>query len=690
MSKSMELLVDPFVDSIVKDPRRVDYSVPGLNEQVVERVQHEIDSLVRHKRPRYQVRCQKTLFIASPRAGFGKSHLIGNLFKEFSGKATLVSILPFLDPGTCWKSVLMRVVHELKFPDRFLELSADSYAPSQLELFTHGTLSQIVADHLEAFHDDKQLIEILRGSVEELAHLNTGRTWMAYLRQRFKDKQWIAQVERRLVRNGLNLNTSISTWLKILFGYTYVDDDYGLARACTDWIQGDPVDEETIAQLGIPPADLPRSDLTAGEINVIAKARLIDLCQLAGFYRPFLFCFDQTETYGNHSDLARALGTVITDLTDEAYNQLTLMTVNIDPWEKTVRPHWERANLDRLSLIPPLILEGISRTQGVELAEHRLVRSEKDALTKQGFWGDSQWLNELFSGTHAMGVRDFLKHCSSRWREVAGEHKPPPVVPIDQVFRQYIDKVSAKPRRSEFDRDAFYWVITELAEGLEGVVIDKMKSKNSDNIPRWQYKDKVFVFGFEAGSHWKRWQTIARSALTNGPQTINRIFVCPRTPELPSIPKSTWIQAKDEILKAMQSHLLVLQLDQHQLIRLYAAQELYADAVQGDIDRKVADVAAFLREELSDFWQSILEWKGKRIEEETGKSGKTISTEDVKFPQTVADIVRQRKFLSLEDLMKQLPDNPSREKVLGACGNIVAIKIHETPNMTVVQWQGAK
>lgn len=677
MPNQMEFIFDPFVDSIVKDPRRVVYSVFGLNEHVVETVRHEIDALVQPERPRYQVHPPTTLFIASPRAGFGKSHLIGNLFKTFSGKVTLVSVLPFLDPDTCWKSLLTRVVQELMFPDR----SANHDAPLQMELFVHGVLSQIVADQLKVSNDTPS--ELMRGPVEELAR---STLWITYLQDRFKNKQWVAEVELRLLKNGLNLNTRLSTWLKILVGYTR-KDDYDLMRACTDWMQGDSVDEEIIAPLRIPPANLLRHDLAAAEINAIAKKRLLDLCQLAGFYRPFLFCFDQTETYGNHANLAHALGMVITDLTDEACNQLTLMTANIDPWEARLRPNWEQAHRDRLAL-PPLMLEGISKDQGIELAEHRLNSSEKDTLTKQVFWGDKQWLNELFRDTHTMGAREFLGHCSRRWQKMMEEPETPPTVSLDSVFQEYIDKVSAKPRRTEFDRDTFYWLVTELAQGLQGVVIDKVKSQNSDNIPRWQCNGNTFVFGFEAGSHWKRWQTIARSALANDVQNGHRILVCPRTPELPTIPRPTWIVASDEILKAMQSHLLVLQLNSHQLIRLYAAQDIYSDAVQGDIAWKPEDVASFLQEALTDFWQSILNWQGTHLE--PNPEPKPEPTILKNLVQTITHIVSKKKFLSLDDLISQITGNPDRETVLGICGGIQKIKVHTSPQVTLLQWQDAR
>ena len=55
----------------------------------------------------------------------------------------------------------------------------------------------------------------------------------------------------------------------------------------------------------------------------ICKQRIQDFCTLAGYYRPFVFCFDQTENYGTHADTARKFGEVIGDLINECANVLT-------------------------------------------------------------------------------------------------------------------------------------------------------------------------------------------------------------------------------------------------------------------------------------------------------------------------------------------------------------------------------
>ena len=682
MTEAGHFLIDPFAEDIVNDPRLVEYSVPGLNEVAIDRVIAALNKLRAAERPRYFIRSNKALVIGASRAGAGKSHLIGRLFRELSGLATLVNVRPFEDPHTCWKSILMRMVQELNFPDRFAPAKGDQDPATQLELFAHGVLSQIVADHLETNNGNPADIQTLRRPAHELTKLKKTKNWKAYLTKKFQDDRWVGQVEARLRQSGLSLRISILTWLRVLYGYAYLGDDWSLGQSCIDWIQGDPIDEEVAKVLGIRPAVVPRADQSAGELNELAKSRVLDLCRLAGFYRPFLICFDQTETYGKTPELARALGTVITDLTDEAHNQLTLMTVNLDPWEKRLRVHWEQASLDRF-IKPFLMLESISPNQARELAEHRLATFAIDAPARKDFWGNRDWFEDLFEKQEAMTVRSFLHHCSARWTE-ATAIKRPVAQPADlkRLFTRYVDKTSVKPRRLVFDRDTFYWLVAELAIGLEGLEVDTVRSRHRESVPRWRHGQKAYVFGFESSTHWKRWQTIAQAALENEGKSEVRVLVCIRTPELPPIPKPTWKMVGRQIKRAMASRLLIHQIDKHELVRLYAAQELFADALQGDIDWAAHEVASFLRLELKEFWESILNWQGDEAE-----SKDTNEPIDDEWKIRIKPTVRERKFLSLEELIAQLPGGPKREDVLGACDEITQIRVHIAPNMTVLQWQ---
>lgn len=680
---------NPFADDIVDDPRRVDYCVPGLNESVRHRVTEAIDALIpAGGKPTYQARASKALLVISPRAGFGKSHVIGSLFKALAGRATLVNVRPFQDADSPWKSILMRLVQELNFPAALHSSQPAQRSAVQLELFAHGVLGQLVAEELALRHrsDEKQIIAFLRQAPEKLVKLKHKSAWRRYLQKRLADPQWTGRVGQRQLQHGLNLHTPLSTWLAVLYHYAYDDQNWPLKQACVDWIGGEPIDPEWTRALGLRPAVQVPAQQTAGQSNELAKSRLLDLCQLAGFYRPFLICFDQTETYGKSAELARAWATTITDLCDEAKHQLTLITVNLDPWEKRLRPFWEQASLDRLET-PYLRLDGINQTQARALLEYRLAQAEVAKKTAAKILDDAHWFEGLFKDRAEKSVREFLRDCASRW---AALQSPQPAAPSEgksdlaALFAQHRRDLTVKPRRLVFDRDNLFWLFNELANGITGISHLSGSTQNSQRPPRWRTADKEFVFILESSNHWKRWHNIAKASLQRRGKRPKQVFVCPRTPEQTPIPKPSWKVAAPDIAAAQQSGLFILQLTQEDLATLYAAQELYADALQGDIEADVETVSDFLRQQLAPFWQRILEWPAP-----TATAAATAVSASAPTPalaQQVQAIVRQKKFLSLEELMTQLPDATDRQAALDACNQSPDVGVHVGPQSTILQW----
>lgn len=706
MVERQALSINPFADDIVDDPRRVEYSVPGLNEKVASEIVSRIEALCNPDELSRRPHPRKALIVLSRRAGFGKSHLIGTVFRKLSGKATLVNVRPFEDPATRWKSILDRVVQELDFPDRYTESVADQ--PTQLELFAHGVLSRIAADQLEASRGSKRDIDRLRQPADRLAGLKRHKKWREYIDNATRDGAWLSQVERRLQASQLRLDTPLPTWLRVLYSYAYQGDDWDLRRSCLDWIQADAIEDGTAAAIGIRIADRVNPMYGAVELNELAKTRVLDLCRLSRFFRPFLFCFDQTEMYGNSPELAAALGTVIHELVDEGVNHVAVITANADPWEKLLRPHWQNASRDRLDR-PYLTLEGITRQQGCELAEHRLGLFDIDRAGRDRFWADRRWLEEHFESSAEVSVRDFLHRCSHRWMECVARPDaavaPAERVPLTALFEKYVDAVSAKPRRLVFDRDALHWLVRHLAEGLDGVEVGTLGERPKGGLPLWRHAGKEYVFGFESGTHWKKWHNIARAALGKSAEH-GRVLVYPRTPELPRIPRPTWNVAKPDIERARATGgLLILELTKHRVVELYAAHEMYADALQGNIDWAVDDVVPFLRERLADFWREVLDPRGEpaptRGPDSVSPSPSDAAPAERKrmkrrrpnggegeLSRRVVDVIRSRRFMSLDELLATLPD-ADREAVLGICGGTAGIKVHAHPNQTILQWQTA-
>src|SRR5205823_1052247 len=109
---------------------------------------------------------------------------------------------------------------------------------------------------------------------------------------------------------------------------------------------------------------------SAHEINELCFQRLRGLCVLSSYYRPFIFCFDQTEFYGSDRALVNAFGKGIDALHATVPNQLTIVTTNAANWTDDMLRVMEPAYRNRFS--PEIGLEGITADQAKELIKARL------------------------------------------------------------------------------------------------------------------------------------------------------------------------------------------------------------------------------------------------------------------------------------------------------------------------------
>lgn len=675
--------INPFESDIVSEPRRVRRAVAGLNEAPLEALIRSFEDLETPSPPR-RAALSHTRFVVSPQPGYGKSHLIGRLFRRLSQRGTLVYLRPFEDAATCWKSILLKTVQELDFPDRMDVEYCGAGEPTQLEAFAHGILVHIIASALERdCRSYRRLREIRNHAVADFRKAPRRVAWVA---KHFDGL--VRYFTGELRRHGIQLNASPRSWLGVLFRYAYRPGDESARETCLDWIGGASVEPEEAAAIGIRRRDIPSPDLPSGETNELCRNRITDLCLLAGFFRPFVFCFDQSENYGKEESLARALGVVIEVLTDACSNQMTVLTANQHAWTGRLRPFWEEAHLNRLS--PSLELTGITRGQA-----ERLIRQRFEGLPEaewKGFLGDGAWLSDLFAESEELGVRDFLQQCAARWRNLSGE--APVETTLEACFKKAVAEIASQPRRLVFDPNILHWLVHEAALLDPGITVERYRSPKGYFPLRWTTEGVTIFIGFEGGSHWKRWQAIEREAKRLSTAEKGARAVVLRTADLQPVPRKNWAIA--HVLTAARGvHLDVLHLTKKEMIQLYAAHDLYTDALAGNIPFTPEAVLAFVRERLKPFWKRV------RRPSRPRKPGKAAEPEaesddperDGRVSQAlvaeVREIVRKEKFLSVDDLMGRLSMEATQDQVHRARGRIPEIRVYAGPAMTVLQWQSA-
>ena len=620
------LALDPFADRVFREPRQPHASVGGLNDRALGKLLAQFKRLAAPVVPagktpggpaRPRRLAEQALLVVSPQPGYGKSHLIGRLFSALEGRATLIYVAPFQSPSLCWQSILLRTIQELTFPDRAEpEHTVMGEPATQLDAFAHGVLAHLVAGLIESGQvehaDPAGAAAWLRERpLESFALADPAHPWSSWLRGVFE--HFHHEMEAELRRAGLSLHSP--GWLRVLFAYAASRPEDDVRPLCLGWLSGQALEPGEAARLGLRAGEMTPADLP-DQINELCWRRLLDFCQLAGFYRPFVFCFDQTEAYGHSPALARAFGTAIAQLHLSAAHQMMVVTANQQPWEETVARYLENADKDRFT---PLPLEGLNRAQAEELIRLRCREWEVLPEVEAAFVGEGRWLAERFpTERNRMGTRQFLQACSARWNQAEdwwrasdalapGAPGTPELPTLYELLDRYAGEAIEKPRRLGYNPDVFRWLVEELVRGREDFQVGKEGGSPLGYLPVvWTGRDdppgKVCI-GFEPGDNWKRWRAILNDARAAcAPGRDKAVFF--RTPEQAAIPGEKWSIAA-EMEAAKETFLDLIELDENSTAELYAARTLYLDAVAGDLPYQAEDVLAFLSEELGPFWRRI-------------------------------------------------------------------------------------
>ncbi len=389
---------NPFENDVVFDPREAEQPVPGLNDRALALLMRRFARLEAEPHPRRYRTNMKAQLLLSAGPGYGKSHLVGRLFRELHGRATQIYLRPFQEPGSGWRTILAKVVQELDRPNDPAISVRRSVRPTQLDAFAEGVVGFLLAELIEkeivGGDYGPDLVRELRGD-PAAAFGPEGRHH--FLRDWMRDESdfLVGLFVEELSALDIALNTSSTKWLSMLHAYSFGPGGKEEREACLEWLKG--------AASPPSPAD-----------NARAFALLQDFMLLAGLCRPFLFCFDQIELLADNPELAAEFGVVVDELVTFGLNHMVVVAANSDPWKNVVEKSFQTAFRDRFS--DPIELEGIRRPEALELARRRLAGGGWSEDEVARFCG-AEWLEALFRGEQPPAARDFLRICGRRLAE---------------------------------------------------------------------------------------------------------------------------------------------------------------------------------------------------------------------------------------------------------------------------------
>ncbi|MGJ4951727.1 hypothetical protein [Bradyrhizobium sp. HKCCYLS20291] len=693
----VDIQVNPFEDAIVREPRDVTFSVSGLNDAPLDRVLAKFTALDRGELPRNSpVKADRAQLVVSPDRGYGKSHLLGRLFASLGRKATKVYLRPFQDPYKAWQSILLLTVQELDRPD---DGTAD--APTQLSSLAIGTLAHIVADFAQNGAPE------INAAVPALRQLASGTlpaaempARLAWLGALFASNGPINRLVGLLRSRHIDLHGHEKAWLKILVACAFDEPDGERRRAALKWLRAEPLEQDEVEQLRLEQSDNDgRGDASPQEINTLSFRRLQGLCQLASYYRPFVFCFDQTECYASDPLLIKALGNCIEQLYAELRNHLTVVTANQRNWVDDIKPHLEPAHRDRFS--QEIALEGINKAGARELIEARLKSGGVPARSIARFFADN-WFDELFSTLVELGVRALLMRAEDRFRALARPNAAPPALQtLDDLFQIELNNIRSQKALQAYNQDCLMWFAKDVGQAMACVKVGRTSGRRYFSF-EWRWPDRSVYFAFEGGDHWRRWKAIADEAIAladaqAGRRTLSYVF---RTPDLARVPRASWAVAKATMDRASGRGFHIVELTADQVCELHAARELYSNALQGNIAFGGAETLAWLQTRfaamLSDIVSAGLPIRVRRVDaggpapKERAKAEQTSAASDGldgEQLRRVLDLVREQRVVDISVVLDRLGRVDLRDPLLRSVEAHPNLKAHPGPKTIFLQWR---
>jgi hypothetical protein len=705
------LPVNPFEADVIREPREVTYSVQGLNDGPLNYLIAEFGRLTVGELPRNPIPSPKAQLVVSPEAGYGKSHLLGRLFQAVGPRATQIYLLPFQAPERAWQSILLATVQELDRPSQH-----DLREETQLDAFAMGVLAHIAADFMvkggvKDHNRLKQEIEHLRNHpLSFLGRDRPNRGLVDWLKGRITSHSDSIKLANLLKTRRIDPQGREKAWLQVLAGYAFSEEDSVERYAALSWIRGDPLESEEAAALGLSAGDNDgTADATASEINAMSLRRLQGLCALSSYYRPFLFCFDQTEVYGSDKGLAEALGNCISRMHADLPNHLTVVTTNATNWTADILPNMKRADQARFS--DEISLEGIEREQSRILLAKRLQDFQLDDGVVEQFI-EPAWLLSLFKAQQSIGVRHLLTRAAARFRALGRRHaplegpEPPPKLPtLDEAFAVEVNKVRTKPALHHYNQDCLMWFTQVLGNGFDGVTVKKPKNRYFTTY--WEWKDRAVYFAFEGGDNNGRWRAMAKEAveLAAGGRKCAIVF---RTPDLKPIPGPRWIAARHAIDQACQKGLRIERLSLDEVCELHAARELYSNALQGNVDFAPAGVLVWLKARFRPWFEKYSSMDDRPIAKSPPEPPRSPTPPRAKSPTSappkpetlpapaqlseiqlrcVVDHMKDRLLDDINEVLRVLGSPSLREALLVEVEKHPNLKAHPGPQTIYLQWR---
>jgi hypothetical protein len=350
--------------------------VAGLNEDVLSRLTEAIDE--RHSRAGKLVG-QPLMLLTAPRAGYGKTHLLGRVAEASAAGVTLLPLAFRLDDEIGWPAVALRGAGALA------RAPGKKSGWSKLRESSAGVMSvlllKLIQDGRLPCANPQQAVRVLSADATEIfSESGSARLIGEWLRKHIHQlRKPMADAAGGL--SGIN-QVDLERWVQCLLNHASVGDGKSTAELTTL--------------------------VTEGRVSCETWLRLLAL------WRPVVVLVDHLDGFYRNEQAGLRIAMLLLDLA-EVGGVHVVLSLNQDVWQATFGHHLPSALEDRLTA-SQVLLRGLTAEDAAALVRLRLREAATPADEAAKF---EQFLDvrRYFLGRPlgSVSARNFLRHAAAQW-----------------------------------------------------------------------------------------------------------------------------------------------------------------------------------------------------------------------------------------------------------------------------------
>ncbi|MBB5031763.1 hypothetical protein [Prosthecobacter vanneervenii] len=390
--------LNPFAEDVCAGPYGVEEnrSVPGLNADILGQLTATIDE---RQKSVGRAGGQPLLLLTAPRAGYGKTHLLGRLAAAAHGQVVLVPLAFRLEDEIGISAVAVRGLESMARAEmprtdwcKLREACAGVCAVLVRRLIENGTLPCANPD---------QALRVLAGDPVEIFDPKGSARLIGDWVRRF-EAQLRKPMTEQAMRRVPAIPAALEQWVDAMLNYAL---DGGMSH---------------VAVLRALAAD----EKNEGPVTWL---------RLLGLWRPVVLLVDHLDAYYRNPEAGLRIASLLLDMS-EMDGVHVVLSLNQDVWQATFGHHLPSAMEDRLTT-GQMLLRGIHETEAAALLRLRLQHafvSEDQAREFTAFVDVKRYFMGRPLGS--VSARSFLRHAAKQWdffqQTLSGTSSlPPPMSP---------------------------------------------------------------------------------------------------------------------------------------------------------------------------------------------------------------------------------------------------------------------